>query len=60
MIERDKRTKMMIIATDSIGLEHHYNIDHRTAGSNQQREPLFDNEKIYSADGKLLWEPKWE
>ncbi len=51
---------MTVIAVDSIGLEHHYNVDHWVAGSGPQREPLFDDEKIYSADGKLLWEQKME
>lgn len=46
---------MMVIATDSIGLEHRYTVDHWIGGANAQREPWFDDEQIYSADGKLLW-----
>lgn len=46
---------MIVIATDSIGFEHHYIVDHWVAGSNLQREPWFNDEQIYSADGKLLW-----
>lgn len=47
---------MTIIAVDSIGLEHHYTVDHYLGGANNQREPWFDDEQIYSADGELLWE----
>jgi hypothetical protein len=46
---------MMLIATDSIGLEHRYTVDHWIGGANAQREPRFDDEQIYSAEGKLLW-----
>jgi hypothetical protein len=46
---------MMVIATDNIGFEHHYIVDHWVAGSDRQREPWFNDEQIYSADGKLLW-----
>lgn len=50
---------MTVIATDSIGLEHHYLVDHWDADSGSQREQLFDNEQIYSSDGKLLWQPEY-
>ena len=50
---------MIVIATDSIGLEHHYTIDTWTGGSDRQREPLFEEEYIYSPDGKLLWKPEY-
>lgn len=50
---------MTLIATDSIGLKHHYTVDHWVAGDGAQREPWFDDERIYSADGKLLWKPLW-
>lgn len=46
---------MTVIAIDSIGLEHHYTVDTWVAGFDSQREPLFENEYIYSGDGKLLW-----
>ncbi|HWQ80533.1 MAG TPA: hypothetical protein VN381_17030 [Anaerovoracaceae bacterium] len=48
---------MTVIATDSIGFEHHYIVGHYVAGSDKQREPWFGDEQIYSADGKLLWKP---
>ena len=47
---------MKIIATDSIGFEHHYTGDRWDAGSNHQREPWFGDEQIYSPDGSLIWE----
>ncbi len=50
---------MTLIATDSIGLEHHYVVAYLDSGSNKQPEPWFNQEKIYSADGKLLWEQKY-
>lgn len=49
---------MIVIVTDSIGFEHHYIVDHWFAGSDLQREPWFNDEQIYSADGKLLWKPE--
>ena len=48
---------MIVIATDNIGLEHHYTVDHWTGGSDRQRELWFEEEYIYSSDGKLLWQP---
>ena len=50
---------MILIVTDSIGLEHHYTIDAWTGGSDRQRETLFEEEYIYSPDGRLLWESKY-
>lgn len=47
---------MKIIATDSIGFEHHYTGARWDAGSNHQREPWFGDEQIYSPDGSLLWQ----
>ncbi|HZK56725.1 MAG TPA: hypothetical protein VFD17_00315, partial [Clostridia bacterium] len=47
---------MKVVATDSIGFEHHYVGDRWDAGSNHQREPWFGDEQIYSPDGGLLWE----
>lgn len=49
---------MTIIVIDSLNLEHHYTIDTYVQGDNAQREPLFDDEKIYSQDGTLLWQQK--
>lgn len=46
---------MTLIATDSIGLEHHYTVEHWVAGTGEQIAPSLDDEHIYSADGKLLW-----
>lgn len=46
---------MIIVIKDSLNLEHHFTIDTYAQGSNVQREPIFDDEKIYSQDGKLLW-----
>lgn len=45
---------MTVIASDSAGLEHHFTVDYFVGGANAQREPWFDDEEIYSADGKLL------
>ncbi|NLY47222.1 MAG: hypothetical protein GX053_14720 [Tissierella sp.] len=50
---------MVVVATDSIGLEHHYTVDTWIGGSNRQREPWFEEEYIYSSDGKLLWQPEY-
>lgn len=50
---------MMVIATDSIGLEHRYTVDHWVGGAAAQREPWLDDEQIYSADGKLLWKTEY-
>ncbi|MDR7855374.1 hypothetical protein [Tissierella sp.] len=50
---------MIVIATDNIGLEHHYTVDTWIGGSKMQREPWFEDEYIYSSDGKLLWEPEY-
>jgi hypothetical protein len=46
---------MTVIATDSMGLEHRYTVDYWVGGANAQRDLRFDDEQIYSADGKLLW-----
>jgi len=51
---------MTVIATDSVGLEHHYMVAHWVSGASAQREPWFGFEQIYSADGKLLWAPEYE
>lgn len=50
---------MTVVAADSIGLEHHYIVDYWVGGADRQREIWFDNEKIYTAGGKLLWEPEY-
>lgn len=47
---------MTIIVKDSLNLEHHFVIATFTQGKNSQREPLFEHEKIYSPEGKLLWQ----
>lgn len=49
---------LTVVATDSLGLKHHYIVDHWLAGSNSQREPWFDDEEIYSPDGKILWQSR--
>lgn len=51
---------MIVIATDSIGLEHHYTIDTWIGGSDRQKEPWFEDEHIYSPDGTLLWQPEYQ
>jgi len=51
---------MTVIATDSVGLLHYYEVARWVGGANAQREPWFGFEQIYSADGKLLWEPENE
>lgn len=51
---------MTLIATDSIGLKHHYTVEHWVAGTGEQIAPSFDDEHIYSADGELLWKPEYE
>lgn len=56
---KDEVSTMIVIATDSIGLEHHYTIDTWIGKSNKQREPWFEEEYIYSPDGKLLWESEY-
>ncbi len=50
---------MTVIAMDSVGLEHHYMVDYWDADSGSHRELWFDNELIYSSDGKLLWKPEY-
>lgn len=55
---------MLVIATDSIGLEHHYIVDNWVAESGSQRRARleggldFGEKYIYSSDGKLLWKPE--
>jgi len=49
---------MTVIATDSLGFEHRYTVDHFVEGSIIQQEPWFDDEKIYSPSGELVWEFK--
>jgi len=46
---------MTVVATNSLGYEHHYTVAHWVGGSDAQREPWFRDERIYSADGNLLW-----
>ena len=46
---------MTFIATDSIGFEHHFLLDYFVGGNNAQREPMYENEIIYSPDGKPVW-----
>ena len=51
---------MTVIAIDSIGLEHHYLVDHWDVDSGSQRELWFNGDaQIYSSDGKLLWKPEY-
>ena len=50
---------MTVIATDSIGLEHHYMVDHWDSDSRLQREPWFGEPQIYSSEGKLLYKPEY-
>ena len=45
-----------VIATDSLGFEHWYTVDHFIAGESIQREPWFDDRMIYSPSGDLVWE----
>ena len=49
--------KMTLVATDSLGFEHHYLIDHTYSGYVPTAElPMWPFEEyIYSADGELLW-----
>lgn len=49
---------MTIIVKDSLNLEHHYAIDTYVQGDKAQKEPFFDDVKIYSQDGTLLWSQK--
>lgn len=52
---------MTLIAIDSLGLAHHYLIDYWLGDSSDTRRELrLDEEQIYSADGKLLWQPEYE
>ena len=46
---------MTLIIQDNLGLFHHYPLDVYVQGAKAQREPFFENEKIYTKDGKLLW-----
>lgn len=57
-LEKGQTCTMTVIATDSIGFEHHYLVDHWVAGSNAQREIGMDKGSIYASDGKLLWQPE--
>ena len=54
-LKKNQVSTMTLVAIDELGLEHHFPLDHWVGGSNMQREPEFDREYIYSADGKLLW-----
>ncbi len=56
-LDKGEVCTMIVIATDSLGLEHHYTVDHWTGGSDRQRELWSEDEYIYSSNGKLLWEP---
>lgn len=58
-LEDGETCTMTIIVKDSLNLEHHYTIDTYVQGNNAQREPLFDDEKIYSQDGILLWSQEY-
>lgn len=51
---------MTVSAADSLGLLHHFTVNHWVGGSSTQREPFFNDESIYSADGALLWSPEYE
>lgn len=51
---------MTVIATDSIGLEHHFIVDYWVGAAKAQREPWFIDEQIYSVDGKLLWDTEYK
>lgn len=46
---------MTLVVQDNLGLSHHYPLDVYVQGAKTQREPFFENEKIYTKDGKLLW-----
>lgn len=50
---------MTVIATDSLGLEHHFMVDYWDADSGSHRELWFNDNQIYSSDGKLLWKPEY-
>ncbi len=51
--------KIFLIATDSLGLEHHYLLEQWTAGADYGIEKEgcagYSEEEIYSAKGELLW-----
>ncbi|NLM72451.1 MAG: hypothetical protein GX184_00220 [Clostridiaceae bacterium] len=56
----DGRTvTMTIIVKDSFGLEHHCMIDSFSQGMDQTFKPLFERDKIYSPEGKLLWQEEF-
>lgn len=51
---------MTVIATDSLGLVHRCTAGQWAAPSaDAQREPWFDDERIYAPDGTLLWQTEY-
>ncbi len=58
-IREGETYQMLLIATDSVGLEHHYILEYRAAGSDYRKEEErcsgYYGEKIYFAQGELLW-----
>ncbi|MFV0517472.1 MAG: hypothetical protein ACK5MV_08745 [Aminipila sp.] len=54
-LKEGQTCKMIVIIKDSLNLEHHVIIDEYIQGNNAQRDIGFENEQIYSSDGKLLW-----
>lgn len=54
-LTEDQTCTMTLVIQDNLGLSHHYTLDVFTQGADHQEEPFFEDEKIYSKDGKLLW-----
>lgn len=51
---------MTVIATDSLGLDHHILVDYWEAGSDGFMEDRWHNTQIiYSDDGKIIWKPDY-
>lgn len=44
-----------VVAVDSFGFTHEYLVTHFVAGSNAQREPYFEQEKIIAPNGEIIY-----
>lgn len=51
---------MKVVATDSMGFEHHYTVGYWGPDVESQRKSGFAEEHIYSSDGELLWKPDYK
>ena len=58
VLEANQVYIMTVIATDSLGFEHWYTVDHFVEGASIQMDPWLDDEKVYSPSGELIWKFK--